>query len=139
MISKRESLCALVIMVLGGLSALFVSSGWTTNNLGYENISLNQFMRMMQNKNFVLVNVHIPYEGEIEKTDLLIPFNTIEKHLNQLPQDKKAKIVVYCMTGPMGEVAAEKLVSLGFTRVSNFQGGMRAWENAGKQLVFRRR
>ncbi|UCH22891.1 MAG: rhodanese-like domain-containing protein, partial [Deltaproteobacteria bacterium] len=82
-------------------------------------------------------NVHIPYAGEIAKTDLLIPFNTIDQHQDQLPYDKDTKIVVYCITGPMGYIAAEKLISLGYTQVIHFQGGMRAWKKAGKQLVYR--
>lgn len=104
---------------------------------GYENISVDQFAEMMNHKDFTLINVHIPYEGEISGTDFLIPFNAIDQDKNELPNDKDAKIVVYCMTGPMGHIAAEKLVQMGYTRVIHFQGGMRAWKKAGKPLLFR--
>jgi rhodanese-related sulfurtransferase len=36
----------------------------------------------------------------------------------------------------MSAIAAEKLVSMGYTKVFNFQGGMRAWERSGRQLLF---
>jgi len=36
---------------------------------------------MLQSKNFLLINVHIPYEGEIDRTDLFIPYNEIEAQL----------------------------------------------------------
>ncbi len=86
----------------------------------------------MDHKDFVLINVHIPYAGEIPETDLLIPFNGIKQHKDELPSDKHTKIVVYCISGPMGYFAAEKLVSMGYSRVIHFQGGMVSWKNAGK-------
>jgi hypothetical protein len=61
-------------------------------------ISASQLHQMMENKkSFTLVNVHIPYAGEIPKTDLLIPYNKIMEHLNELPAKDK-KIVLYCRT-----------------------------------------
>lgn len=120
-----------------GLVVLLISSGWSIAEKGYQNIAGDQFVKMMDHKDFILINVHIPYAGEIAKTDLLIPFNAISQHKNQLPSDKDAKIVVYCMTGPMGYIAAEKLVNMGYTRVVHFQGGMRAWKKTGKQLIYR--
>jgi len=101
---------------------------------GYENIYIDQFAEMMKHKDFILINVHVPYYGEIARTDLLVPYNEIERHIKDLPADKDAKIVVYCMMGPMGDIAAEKLADMGYTRVSNFQGGMMAWTQAGGHL-----
>lgn len=120
-----------------GLVVLLISSGWSIAEKGYQNIAGDQFVKMMDHKDFILINVHIPYAGEIAKTDLLIPFNAISQHKNQLPSDKDAKIVVYCMTGPMGYIAADKLVNMGYTQVVHFQGGMRAWKKTGKQLIYR--
>jgi len=93
-----------------------------------------QFVKMMDRKDFILINVHVPYYGEIAQTDLLVPYDAIEQHIEDLPKDKDAKIVVYCMMGPMGDIAAEKLANMGYTRVSNFQGGMMAWTQAGGYL-----
>jgi rhodanese-related sulfurtransferase len=103
---------------------------------GYVNISVDQFVEMLKKKDFVLINVHIPYEGEIPGTDLFIPYNAIDQYKEKLPRQKDAGIVVYCKTGPMSTIAAEKLVSMGYTNVFNFQGGMRAWERSGRQLLF---
>lgn len=74
-------------------------------------------------------------EGEIEETDLLIPFNKIDHFKNQLPEDKDAKVVVYCLMGPMSSIAADKLAGMGYTQVFNLQGGMIAWQSIGKKLL----
>lgn len=127
----------LMILFAIGLLGHLIPKGWSMDKKGYENISVDQFVKMMNHKDFILINVHIPYEGEIAETDFLIPFNAIDQHKNELPNDKDAKIVVYCLTGPMGNIAAGRLIRMGYTRVIHFEDGMRAWKRAGRTLLFR--
>ena len=47
----------------------------------YRNIDAKQLRAMMPEKSFLLINVHIPYDGELPQTDLFIPFNKIEQNL----------------------------------------------------------
>ncbi len=103
----------------------------------YTNVSVDQFIEMMDRKDFTLINTHIPYEGEIPGTDLLIPYNQIERHKNELPKDRASRLVVYCKTGPMGDAAARQLVQMGYTHIIHFKDGMNGWERAGRPLRFR--
>jgi rhodanese-related sulfurtransferase len=101
----------------------------------YKDISVVELQRMLEADEFPLVNVHIPFEGDLPDTDLSIPFHQIENHLDQLPADKDARIVLYCRSGRMSSIAAETLVDLGYTDVYNLEGGFIAWEQAGLPVL----
>ncbi len=89
---------------------------------------------MLAAKDFTFINVHTPFDGSIAKTDLSIPYDQIEQNLNKLPADKNAKIVLYCRSGRMSNIAAKKLVSLGYTNIWELAGGMAAWQQAGLKI-----
>ena len=97
-------------------------------------LSVTELNTLLVNKDFIFVNVHIPYEGEIDKTDLFISYKEIDQNLAKLPA-KDGKIVVYCRSGSMSKSAALTLVSLGYTNIYDVQGGMAAWEAAGFPLL----
>ncbi len=101
----------------------------------YSNITPAQLAEMLKNKDFFLVNVHTPYEGEIRATDAVIPYDQTAQLLTKYPADRRAKIVVYCRSGRMSAIAATELVKAGYTNVWNLEGGMSAWEQAGFELL----
>lgn len=104
----------------------------------YTNVTPARLKHMLAAKDFLFVNVHIPYEGEIAPTDAFIPYDEVERNRSKFPPDKGAKIFLYCRTGRMSAITAEKLVQLGYANVWNLQGGMVAWEEAGLPVVIQK-
>lgn len=97
----------------------------------YTEVSVSELRYKLKNKDFTLVNVHIPFEGNIPNTDVTITYDQIAQSLDRLPTDKNAEIVLYCHSGRMSTIASETLVGLGYTSIYNLDGGMVAWKNAG--------
>ncbi len=98
-------------------------------------ISVEELREMLKEKDFVLVNVHIPYQGEIPGTDYNIPYNDIDRFEELFQKDQK--IVIYCRSGAMSAQAYNELKKRGFTNVYDVEGGMNAWRAIGEELVYK--
>ncbi|MEE9407544.1 MAG: rhodanese-like domain-containing protein [Polaribacter sp.] len=59
----------------------------------------------------------------------------VNKTLEKLPEDKNAKIVVYCSLGIRSEIVADKLIKEGYTNVYNLYGGIFEWKNNNFQVI----
>ena len=105
----------------------------------YQILTIDEFAEIITNEadQYTIVNVHIPYEGEVAETDLHIPFNDVEALTSALP-DKNAPIVLYCRSGRMSEEASLALTELGYTKVWDVPGGMNAWTASGRELLMSR-
>ena len=101
----------------------------------WTNVSPDRLAQMLGHKNFTFVNVKTPYIGEIDGTDLYIPYDQLTARASQLPQAKDTRILVYCRSGVESVQAAQTLLDLGYTSVLNLDGGMNAWQSSGRTLV----
>ena len=126
-----------------GILALVVLAGCATAPRGtavsvpggsYRSISVFELAQMLKTKDFFLVNVHIPYQGELPGTDAFISYKDTTARLGDYPGNRSAMIVVYCMTNHMSGIAARDLVAAGYTNVYLVDGGMKAWKKAGYPL-----
>ena len=93
------------------------------------------FEERMKNEQAMVINVHIPYEGELAGTDAFIPYDKI-KGDSRLPKDKGTELLLYCRTGRMSEEAAVDLNEEGYTNIAHLEGGMKAWEGSGRPVVY---
>jgi rhodanese-related sulfurtransferase len=132
-LSRRSAL----LLVATGTVALFGGRlpALAAADANFTTLTSTQLAAMLQKKDFFFVNVHTPYEGEIKSTDAFIVFDKIAANLDKLPADKNAKIVLYCRSGRMSEIAARELASLGYTQVSHLSGGMIDWKKNGYEIV----
>jgi rhodanese-related sulfurtransferase len=76
----------------------------------------------------VLLDVRTQEEfdaGHIEGA-MLLPHDELSQRADELPADKDTTIIVYCRTGRRSAIAAETLMSLGYTNVYDL-GGIESW------------
>jgi rhodanese-related sulfurtransferase len=105
----------------------------------WTSVSPDQLAAMLARKDFTLVNVKTPYIGEIDGTDLYLPYDQLQARASALPTDKSARVLVYCRSGVQSAAAAQTLLDLGYTNVWNLTGGMNAWTASGRSLVNKNR
>jgi len=116
------------MVMAGRILVLFLltSSVWAT---GYRTITPAQLKAQLANKDFFLLDVHVPEQKHIPGTDAFIDFRTIRRHADLLPQDKNTKIVVYCLGDVMSRKAAVDLLDMGYTQVYDLsQGSWAFWQ-----------
>jgi len=122
-----------------GLAVLMLPGCGGASNSGEEKLSVrlvppSDFEASIAEPGRLTINVHTPDEGSIAGTDLSIPFDEIGARKGELP-DSSTPLAVYCRSGRMSAIAVETLAELGFDDVVELQGGMIAWEEAGKPLL----
>lgn len=143
MSKRRSSAVVAVLAIMVALTAAVWPAGCgsaevtstTTPGAAFQEITPVQLAEMLKHKDFVFINVHIPYEGEIEQTDLFLPYDQVAGLVDKLPQDNNAKIVVYCRSGRMSRIAVLEWAKAGYTDLYDLAGGFQAWEAAGYPLI----
>ena len=101
------------------------------NGIPYRVVSVQELQTMLEDKDFTMINVHTPWEGDIPDTDVRLAYDQIEQNTDKLPADKDAKILVYCLTSGMAKKAVATLLVQGYTNVWMLEGGTTAWQEAG--------
>lgn len=107
----------------------------TEANNQYKDVTADELKAMMEEKDFFLVDVHVPNEGRLPRLDARIPYNEIADNLDQLPSDKAANIVLTCKSGNMSAAASRTLADLGYSNVYNLKGGFVDWKDKGYEFT----
>lgn len=113
---------------------IFSLGGMPKNSAGYVDLTVDQLATAMSDKDFTLVNVHVPDQGNLPMTDLSIAYNDVDAFVAALP-DKDVPIVIYCRSGGMSSQMAPALAELGYTNLFELKGGYNAWSAAGHELL----
>jgi sulfur-carrier protein adenylyltransferase/sulfurtransferase len=82
---------------------------------------------MTRNEGITILDVREPFENQLCRIEgsKLIPLGELRRRAGEL--DRAADIIVYCHVGVRSARATELLSSLGFAKVRNLKGGIRAW------------
>lgn len=107
-----------------------------------KNLSARQLKEMLDRKeDLYLINV-LPRKAYDEKhipgsVNVPVQEDDFLTRIERIVSDKEAKIVVYCANESCNASpqAAEKLVDRGFKNTYDFEGGVKAWEEAHLPLA----
>ena len=103
----------------------------------YKNVDPEAFDKLRKSeKNAVVLDVRTEEEykqGHIPGS-VLVDFNSpdFDKALGKL--DKSKTYLVHCASGGRSARACKKMDTLNFSKVYNLEGGITAWEKAGKPV-----
>jgi rhodanese-related sulfurtransferase len=101
-----------------------------------KNVRAEEFDKLRKQTNTVVLDVRTPKEfaaGHIAgATNIDWQAADFEKKVSGL--DKSKTWLVHCAVGRRSAKAADKMTTLQFTNVYNLDGGLKAWENAGKPV-----
>ena len=121
------------------LVLLFAGSGsfaQTAKNDSINVLSVEDFEKKTTKKNVVLIDVRTPAEvsaGHLEGS-LNINFlgENFPKEIEVL--NKKNTYLIYCRTGVKSRKASDLMQKAGFKHVYMLDGGITAWDQAGKPI-----
>jgi rhodanese-related sulfurtransferase len=124
----KVKIAALSVLLIGFVSCIKPKTD--ESNLA----SPAAFEKLMQDENAQLVDVRTPEEyaeGHLKNAlNISISFDNFESQLEIL--DKNKPVLVYCKMGGRSAKAAAKLKELGFKSISDLDGGITSWNEAGK-------
>ncbi|HEY3854804.1 MAG TPA: rhodanese-like domain-containing protein [Verrucomicrobiae bacterium] len=103
---------------------------------GFKNLDVDQFARMMENKQNVILDVRTPTEfanGHIAGA-LNLDVNAADFQEKVASFDKNKIYLVHCASGIRSVKACQKMTKLDFPNLYNLTGGFKAWAKAGKPV-----
>ncbi len=130
---------AIILLVIAAVVGVYKFSGTAANDKKtvkntYQNITGTELETYLKDKDFILIDVHIPEQEHIPGTDYVIPFNRINDIVEKIP-NKNSKVVLYCRSGSMSRKAAQDLAEMGYENVYNLLGGMNEWKAKSRPTV----
>lgn len=120
---------ALILIVL-------TTFAFAEDKLTHKDVGPDEFEKLSKEANTVILDVRHPNEyaaGHIKGT-VLINYKDpqFQEKVKQL--DRTKTYLVYCAVGVRGTWACEKMAKLDFPKLYNLEGGLKAWEKAGKPV-----
>ncbi|WP_407695662.1 rhodanese-like domain-containing protein [Shewanella psychropiezotolerans] len=106
----------------------FCGLSHTSEVKAYKEIEAKELKAWMdKDKHVILIDVREPFEREICMIagSQFIPMQEFDAHLAEL--DPSRELVFHCKLGGRSAKVCDKLIELGFNKVTNLNGGILAW------------
>ncbi len=130
--------------LIAGFSFLFIIavSGFaadkTANDLvadatkEIKTVSAQEAKLMIDGGNVVVLDVREQDEYDAERIpqSVLIPRGLLEFQITAKYPQKETAMIIYCLKGGRGALAAQTLKIMGYTKIVNLNGGLVAWQAA---------
>src|SRR5215510_16152452 len=97
----------------------------------YRKLTAEEAKKMLDaNPKIILLDVRTEAEHKEIRIpgSTLLPLSDIETKAAEVLPDKNAVILVYCRSGRRSEIAANKLISMGYAHVYDIAGGIIGWQ-----------
>ena len=125
-----------LFLVIAGFVGVLILFNTVINSIGNRGIAMVNAaaaQEMVKNTNLTIIDVRTPqeYKQDHLKKARLIPALEISGRLGEIADLRDAPILLYCRSGHRSSIAAKVLKKGGFSRISNLQGGITAWQEAG--------
>ncbi|MFK8077835.1 MAG: MBL fold metallo-hydrolase [Granulosicoccus sp.] len=104
-----------------------------------QNLDTDAFLQLIESEpNLVVMDVRLPEElatlgGSIDsgRRDVVLSRGWLEFRASEVLHDLNTPVVVYCGINLRSPLAAETLIELGYTNVSNYADGFFKWRDVG--------
>lgn len=132
----RKTVSALVFLV--ALAASLAAADKTANDLVAEatreikSVTAQEARQMIDSAGAVVIDVRELEEFDVERIPqaISIPRGMLEFQLPGKYPKKDTSLIVYCLKGGRGALAAQTLKIMGYTNVVNLTGGFVSWQAA---------
>ncbi|MEN8040634.1 MAG: rhodanese-like domain-containing protein [Actinomycetota bacterium] len=136
---KNVTKTLLVVLMLGAIALAGCSFDSSTSEATFETISPDDAAAVIaEDTDAVILDIRTPdeFNAGIIKDAINIDYyeTSFSDDLDAL--DKDAHYVVYCNSGNRSGDAMSLFEDLGFTNITEIDGGIQAWYNSGLPVVF---
>ena len=125
---RKLILIVLCVMLLTACGQTAVETE-TVQEAVYMNITAEEAKKLMDTeKDYIILDTRTQEEYEESHIPgaILIPYDQITEKAESILKDKDQLILVYCRSGRRSKLAAQDLVTLGYTNIKEF-GGIIDW------------
>lgn len=130
-----KSLVAIVAAVfLSSIVQLFAADAKPGG--AHKNVKAEEFEKLLQSKTNVVLDVRTKKEHDEAHLPGAILIDITEGNFEQevAKLDKSKTYLVHCAAGGRSTRACKKMEQLGFKNLYNLEGGLTAWQKAGKPV-----